>query len=322
MRLHRLIASEKYPNCRTLAEELEVSRKTIGRDLEFMRDRLGYPIAYDEGRFGFHYTQAVTEFPALEVSEGEIAALLIAQKALEQHRGTAFEKPLRAACEKIVGSLGGKISINVAELDAAISFRAAGVSEVDAAVFEAVSRATLRGVEIAFHYHKLGSEQIELRRARPYHFGCVENQWYCFGFCLDREAVRTFALPRMRAVKLSEKRFTVPPDFSLARHLAQSFGVFSSVAGRKGQRVRIRFDAWAARLVAERMWHESQKLTPRDGGELELALELGGLEEIERWILSWGEHARVLAPKRLRERIRTVAEAILAHGVQRRDASV
>jgi predicted DNA-binding transcriptional regulator YafY len=312
MRLHRIIAEEKYPNCRTLAEELEVSSKTIQRDLEFMRDRLGLPLEYDGARFGFHYTQAVTEFPAMEVSEGEVAALFIAEKALAQHRGTAFEKPLRAACRKIAESLRGKISVDLAELDAAISFRTAGAAEVAPEVFEAVSRATLRGVEIAFQYHKLGSAQTELRRVRPYHLGCVENQWYCFGFCLDREELRTFALPRMRSVRLSARRFTVPADFSIARHLGGSFGVFSTASEKRPQTVRIRFDAWAARLVRERLWHESQRFTPREGGEVDLALKLGGLEEVERWILSWGEHARVLAPKRLRERIRKAALVMAA----------
>ena len=34
------------------------------------------------------------------------------------------------------------------------------------------------------------------------------------------------------------------------------------------------------------------------------------IEEIERWILSWGKHARVLAPKELAARIRDEANAI------------
>jgi predicted DNA-binding transcriptional regulator YafY len=36
----------------------------------------------------------------------------------------------------------------------------------------------------------------------------------------------------------------------------------------------------------------------KDGG-IELEMTLGALEEIERWILSWGDHARVLSPKLL-----------------------
>ena len=58
-----------------------------------MRDRLGLPIEYDQLHFGFVYTEPVTHFPNIEVSEGEVVALFVAQKALEQYRGTSFEKP-------------------------------------------------------------------------------------------------------------------------------------------------------------------------------------------------------------------------------------
>jgi predicted DNA-binding transcriptional regulator YafY len=44
-------------------------------------------------------------------------------------------------------------------------------------------------------------------------------------------------------------------------------------------------------------------------------LSLGNLEEIERWILSWGKHAKVVEPEELKERIRrtvsTLAETYL-----------
>jgi hypothetical protein len=63
--------------------------------------------------------------------------------------------------------------------------------------------------------------------------------------------------------------------------------------------------------VAERKWHDSQRVQEKADGSIILELELGGLEEIERWILSWGKHARVLAPKELATRIRDEASAIL-----------
>ena len=68
----------------------------------------------------------------------------------------------------------------------------------------------------------------------------------------------------------------------------------------------------AARLVSEQQWHPSQKLKQLKDGEIELTVTLGGLEEIERWVLSWGEHAQVLEPLALKRQIRRVAEAILA----------
>jgi len=47
MHVHARLKAGRYPNCRKLADELEVSSKTIQRDLEFMRYRLGLPIEYD-----------------------------------------------------------------------------------------------------------------------------------------------------------------------------------------------------------------------------------------------------------------------------------
>jgi predicted DNA-binding transcriptional regulator YafY len=39
---------------------------------------------------------------------------------------------------------------------------------------------------------------------------------------------------------------------------------------------------------------------------------LGSLEEIERWILSWGSHAQVLEPAELKERITKTVSALAA----------
>jgi proteasome accessory factor B len=309
MRLHEKLRAGDFPNCRKLAEELEVSTKTIQRDIDFMRDRLGLPIEYDQLNFGFVYTETVTSFPSIEVSEGEVIALFVAEKALAQYRGTSFEKPLHSAFEKIAAGLKDRISFKWGELDSVVSFRGIGPTVAELDLFEAVSTAVLRSHELAFEYRKLRGSGYEARRVQPYHLGCIENQWYLFGFDLARQQLRTFALPRMRKVRDTGAGFRRPADFSITQHLSDSFGVFK---GKGRQRVRIRFDAFAARLVGERQWHPSQSLRPLRDGELELTMTLGSLEEIERWILSWGEHAVVLEPAELKRRIRRSAEAILA----------
>ncbi|MGI8891127.1 MAG: helix-turn-helix transcriptional regulator [Chthoniobacterales bacterium] len=304
MQLHAQLQARTFPNCRKLAEELEVSSKTIQRDIDFMRDRLGLPIEYDQLHFGFVYTEPVTSFPNVEVSEGEIVALFVAQKALQQYKGTPFEAPLKAAFQKIGDGLKDKISFTWSELDSSISFRSAGRSLSDIEVFETVSRAVLRSEELEFRYRKLRSSRFEARRVRPYHLGCVENQWYLFAFDLERQQLRTFALPRVRDPQPTGAHFRRPADFSINRFLDSSFGVFR---GEGKNLVRIRFDSFAAQLVRERVWHPSQKIRSLPNEELELRLQLGSLEEIERWILSWGEHATVVAPQKLIERMHATA---------------
>ena len=117
MRIHADIASGSYPNATMLAREMEVSTKSIQRDLEFMRDRMNLPLEYDGSRFGYFYTEPVSAFPTLQITEGELVALLIAEKALEQYRGTNFEKPLVSALKKMASQLPDTVSFNIAEWD-------------------------------------------------------------------------------------------------------------------------------------------------------------------------------------------------------------
>src|SRR3989441_11754943 len=123
LRIHRAIQSGSYPNATTLARELEVSTKSIHRDIEFMRDRLDLPVEYDGARFGYRYTEEVNAFPTVQITEGELFALVVAEKALQQYRGTSFEKPLLSAIRKMEQSLPDTISLHLADIERTISFR-------------------------------------------------------------------------------------------------------------------------------------------------------------------------------------------------------
>src|SRR5205085_5910152 len=117
LRIHRSIQSGKFPNATKLAGVLEVTTKTIHRDIEFMRDRLELPIEYDGSRFGYAYTEEVNAFPTVQITEGELFALVVAEKALQQYRGTSFEKPLLSAIRKMEESLPDTISLNLSDLE-------------------------------------------------------------------------------------------------------------------------------------------------------------------------------------------------------------
>src|SRR5207244_290828 len=131
-----------YPNATTLANELEVSTKSIHRDLEFMRDRLNLPLEYDFAHNGYRYTEEVNGFPTLQITEGELLALLIAEKALQQYRGTTFEKPLVSAFKKMAASLPDTVSLNLADWEKTISFRTSAEPIIDLKVFDTLARAT------------------------------------------------------------------------------------------------------------------------------------------------------------------------------------
>lgn len=303
-RIHRIferIRSQDFPNRTTLAKEIEVSRKTIYRDLEFMTDFMNLPIEFDVHRRGYYFSSEVSSFPLLKLTEGELFAIFVGEKALEQYVGTPYEKPLRNAFKKFTAGLSGELSFQWSELQNAISFKSIEVNTVDARVFQQLVIAIRQRREVVFEYQGLKDAKFRLRRAQPYELVSAESQWYLFALDVNSAEIKKFVPGRMRNLKTTKSTFSKPHGFSAASELRNSFGIFS---GGKPTTVEILFDRFAARLVRERHWHSSQRITEIKGGSLKLSLVLGGFEEVERWLLSWGDHAQVVSPPELIDRIK------------------
>ena len=300
LRIHNRLVEGKYPHCSTLAKEVEVSTKTIQRDIEYMKYQLDLPLEYDDSRHGYYYTEAVTHFPTIPATEGEVLALFVAQKALEQYRGTPFEKPLANAFAKLSQVMDETISVSLNGLAESLSFHHLGQAVTNLAIFQKVTHALEKSCELEFTYKKLNANRAEKRRVQPYHIGSFDGQWYLFAYDLARKDMRTFVIGRIQEILGTGKRFQKPEDFSLAKHLTGAFGVFS---GEGSYKVKVAFDPYAAQLVRERNWHSTQVIVDLPDGGIELSLALNSLEEIERWVLGWGGHAQVLAPVALKRRV-------------------
>lgn len=309
LRIHSALQSGRQPNARELAAEIEVSTKTIHRDIAFMRDRMGLPIGFDPVRNGYRYTEEVGAFPSLQISEGELFALLVAEKALQQYRGTPFEQRLVTALRKLERALPDTVSLNLGDWDHAISFRTTAEPILDAPVLEALADAIQHRRQLELTYRKPGARAAESRIVDPYHLANVNGDWYLFAFDQLRQAIRTFAPARVQSAKPTGRTFAKPARFVLERQLRDSFGVHS----REGDfTVVLRFDAAVADYIREKRWHPSQALEERAGGGVEMRLHLGSLVEIERWVLGWGGYAQVVEPAELREAVRRAAKRILA----------
>lgn len=308
LRIHEELRRGAMTNCTKLAATLEVSRKTIVRDIAFMRDRLDLPIEFDNQIQAYRYTHPVNSFPTVQVTEGELMALLVARRALEQYQGTPFHRQLEIAFEKLTGGLKDRISFSPADELRAVSFKNVGLGKTDLAAFNSLSTAVLKQLEVEFEYRKPGTSKSEARQVQPYHLSHRENLWYLIAMDTERQAMRTFALTRMRDVKVLQRRFSRPEDFSPERFFASALGV---LGGTGDYRVCIRFAPAAADRVRERVWHESQEIKEMPDGGMEITMRLGALAEVERWVLGWGNLAEVIAPVELRRSVIQTAEAVV-----------
>jgi len=309
LRIHAILQTGRYPNCTTLGRDLEVSVKTVQRDLEFMRDRLELPLAFDPTHNGYHYTEEVEAFPTLQITEGELFALMVAEKALQQYRGTPFEARLVGALRKLEQALPDTVSLNLSQWEQAITFRTTSEPLVSVPpILEALTRAAQRRERLRIRYRKPGAREPEVRVVDPYQLANVDGDWYLFAFDQWRRAIRTFVPARILSVEATGETFERPARFELEKLLRDSFGVHSPEGSYA---VTLRFEESVADYIREKKWHNSQKLTELPGGGVEMRLQLGSLQEVRRWVLGWGGAAVVVGPPELQASVAAAAQKIL-----------
>jgi proteasome accessory factor B len=297
LELDRSIRAGKYPNCLSFAATYECSQKTVQRDIDYLKDQLGAPLAYDRGKQGYYYTSSSWFLPSLSLSEGDLLALLVGSKALEQYRGTPMAAQVERVFAKLAGMLPDKISIRPELVFNRFSFTSPPTKPIDENIWTCLVRGLLTQTVVKMVYRSFEAQTSKAVQLSPYHIANLQGEWYVFGFSDVHGELRQFAMPRVEKATLTEKHFDLPADFDPAEMLAKTFGRF--VLGESTHAVRLLFDKEIAPWVLERQWHPKQKVSHRKNGDVELAIEVTGLFEVFRWVLAWGHHVTVLAPKEL-----------------------
>ena len=308
LKIHNLLKDERHPNATQLAASLEVTTKTIYRDITFMRDRMELPVVFESAYNGYCYDGEVGPFPTVQISEGELFAMLVAEKAMQQYRGTNFEKPLMSAFRKVTDSLTDTLSFNLDDLDQSISFRTSAEPVLNLDVIDTLAKAAAGNRQLRFNYRKPGARRAESRVVDPYNLANVNGEWFLFAHCHLRNDIRTFTPARISNMQPTGKTFKSPKKFSLEKRLRGSFGI---VTGEKKQEIVIRFNELVADYIREKRWHPTQKQRNlRDGG-VELTMCLDSLSEVQRWVMTWCGNAQVIKPPELARSVREAAQRIL-----------
>ncbi len=281
-------------NARTIADKWsesngKINRRTIQRDIEYMKYDLNAPIEYDSSRHGYYYTDPEFKLPQLELQQGEIFAIYIAEKVLTQYHNTPLYRTLENIFKKIRLSLPQKVTIDADWLHPRLSFIPEPAPKIRTKVWKAVFNALNTNRVLEMEYLTPGTKQPKKRKLNPYHILGFKGEWYVIGYCHLRKEVRIFAISRILTARLIRTEFKIPEDFNIDDFIGDYFGVFQ---GNKVVTVRVRFTGKCAVYARERRWHPQQEII-KDHEDIIIQFETNHIIEAIRWVLSWGSCAKV-----------------------------
>ncbi len=299
--IDKKIREGKYPNCSSLAGEWEVSSKTIQRDIEYIRDMLDAPLAYSAKKRGYYYTENSFTLPAFDLNDSDLFAIFIADKLLQQYKNTPVYPRLQSVFARIEDSLPKKVSFHPAHMDDKCSFVTSPQTSINPQVWENIFTGLRESKSLTISHKKPTSAEPLTRTIDPYHITSSQGEWYVIGFCHSRNAIRTFAISRINHAEVHEGNFTVPDDFNFKKVSNEHFGVHW---GQDTYKVRIWFSPGIAPYITERHFHPCQNIEKNRDGSIIFSLSTSHLLEVKRWVLSWGDQAKVLEPEKLVNDIR------------------
>lgn len=312
-KIDQLISERKVVNFDTLREALEVSDATLKRDIQYLRDRLNAPIIWDRTAGGYRYEKDSTpsgsqfELPGLWFNASEIHALLTMQHLLATLDQSGLLGPhIQPLMARLNGLLGSADNTGE-EIRKRVRIIGAGARRMQLQHFEKVGSALLQRKRLIITYRARGKNEISEREISPQRLVHYRENWYLDAWCHMRRGLRSFAVDSILQADLLETPAKAVSEKILDDVLGTGYGIFS---GKKVQWAKLKFTPERARWVAQEQWHPKQKSKFEPDGSYLLEIPYSDDRELVMDILRHGSAVVVLAPQKLRERIREQVEKL------------
>jgi predicted DNA-binding transcriptional regulator YafY len=202
------IRSRAYPNCKTIAEQFEISIRQASRDIEYLRYSLDAPLEYCHEHQGYFYQEDAFSLPSLFISKEDRSVL---SYLAGQYRLSESDQAIRLAqlLQKLSGDLDNETvsAWPLPELPANPSI---------VKKYHLLDRATKEKAKVQMKYFS-SSNDITTRIIHPYQWLQSFGHLYLIAFCESRKDTRMFRLDRIRKIRCLSETFTLAPDFNKKR---------------------------------------------------------------------------------------------------------
>ena len=301
--IDRRVRAGLKPRADDLAAELEVSRRQIYLDRLNLIE-MGAPLACERDG-GWVYSAPNWILPTQFLREGELLAFFLSVEIARSQGNAGLQAQLSGAVDKIARSLGDLISVDLNALRDGTSYSISPAARVDADLHAQLCRAQASRRKLRMRYFTASSGRTGERTIHPYHLYMARGEWILIAHdeskAADDTPIRCFNIARISRLTETDEHFCIAPTFDAERYVRE---MFTAERGAQLHQVEIEFDEYQARYIRERQFHPDQIIEehePDKSGGLTLKFPASGLNEIARWVMGYGRHARVVAPLELRE---------------------
>ncbi len=283
-----ILLEKKSVTAKDLAERFEVSVRTIYRDIDVLSSA-GIPIYASQGKGGGIALMEHFILNKSVLTEAEQDEILFALQSL-----TATQNPETDTVLSKIKSIFNKNTSNWIEVD----LSPWGSDRNQKCEFTILKNSILNREILEFEYYNAAGEKGK-RRVEPVKLVFKVNAWYLKGFCLTKNAARTFKISRMANLYSTGEHFTARPAE------ADETGLQST---QEWINIQLRIASNSTYRIYEEF--SETDITKNQDGSFQISAMLPDNKWLISYLLSFGGDAEVLTPQHIRNRLKEQSEKI------------
>lgn len=275
-----ILLERKTITAKELADKFEVSTRTIYRDIEVLSSSK-IPIYANKGKGGGINLLDDFVLDKSILSEEEQNQILFSLQSLQKLNINNEKKLL----EKM-SMLFNKSSKNWIEVD----FSNWGIDNCQNNKFNSIKDAILNKKIIEFKYYNSRREE-SVRQVEPLQVWFKNKSWYIKAYCRIKQDYRIFKIARIKDIKILEENF----ERELPKETSTNYQVKI-----------IPLELEIKKEMSYRVYDEFEKenISKKENGDFIIKVEYPENDWVYGYILSFGEHIKVISPEYAKNIIR------------------
>ena len=286
--------------------EASISASQLRYDMEAMQSEFGAPIEmYREGKaYLYRYEDSSFSLRNIPVDEEDLQKLGDAVDILRQIQGFTIADEM----EEIVSRLESRCKF-AGGSRAVIAFEDSppmrGIENL-----EDIYHAILQHTPLKIVYQTFREACPRVFITHPYLLKAYAHRWYLLGYCEEKEKIINLALDRMHEIKVARVPY-IPNTFVDGNEYFRDMIGVTLYPDQNIERVELLFNSDLAPYVQTKSLHHSQEILQQyEDGSLRIQLHVYVNYELVTLLLGHGRNVKVMAPLRLAEQVREIANSV------------
>ncbi len=283
-----------------------VPKRTLQRDMLELSNA-GIPLIDDKGKgkeLVWSIEQGYLKFIPIKFQPREIASGFFLKSFSSLFKGTPLQQEAENFFKKAKQLYPTDIvaDSNMNQFDNIFGFSWTGY--IDYAPYSTIINSLLEAIAehivVVINYRPHWKKAETPIECHPYMILFHKGALYAVVRTSNYDKYYFLPIQRIRGIEITDKRFKRDAGFSLEKLRKGRFGIFGH-EGLKPQKVVLKFSPDVAEVVAERIWHPSQKIKRHRDGTLTLEMKVVISDELRSWVAGWLGYVEVMKPKLLME---------------------